>query len=66
MSEPCTEDQAMALEELYDELDLDGLQSRVIEAVGSYWADDINSRIADLDYEIRTTIRDMQRRTEGC
>lgn len=61
MDEPCTEAQVMALEELYDNLDLDGLQMDVIGAVGREWADDVNSAIAALDCEIRETVRDMRK-----
>lgn len=60
METPCAEEQAMALEEIYDGLDLDGLQADVIEAVGREWADGVNCAIAALDCEIRETVRDMR------
>lgn len=63
MSEGCTEGQIDALEAIFDWTDLDELQQSVIDAAGTYWADEINRRIADLDFEVRTTIRDM--RTEA-
>lgn len=55
----CTEDQVITLEAIYDEIDLDGLQESVINAVGGYWADDINIAIADMDFEFRKAIRGM-------
>ena len=66
MSAKCTDDQACALEIIYDELDLDRLQIQVIDAVGGYWADSINDRIADLDCEIRETIRGMRKEADGA
>lgn len=59
--EKCTDDQIAALEDIYDEIYLDGLQDQVLAAVGDYWADDINSAIASLDFAIRETISDMRR-----
>lgn len=60
MSAKCTEGRILALEEIYDELDLDGLQMDVVRAVGLDWADEVNSAVAALDCEIRETIRDMR------
>ena len=59
-----TEEQIIALEGIFDWIDLDGLQQQVIDAVGGYWADDINSAIAGLDCEIRETIRDMRKEAD--
>lgn len=61
MSAKCTEEQIQALEAIYDGLDLDGLQLDMIQAIGLDWADDINSAIAHLDFEIRTTMQDTRR-----
>lgn len=58
----CTEEQIIALEGIFDWIDLDNLQQQVIDAVGLDWADDINSAIANLECEIRETIRDMRRK----
>ena len=57
----CTEEQIIALEGIFDWIDLDNLQQQVIDAVGLDWADDINSAIANLEGEIRETIRDMRK-----
>lgn len=65
MSARCTDEQVYALEDIYDSLDLDGLQARIVDAVGDVWADDINAEVADLDCEIRTTLRDMRREVAG-
>lgn len=65
MSAICTEEQVDALEGIYDSLDLGGLQARIVAAVGDVWADDINVEVADLDYEIRTTLRDMRKEAAG-
>lgn len=64
MDESCTEEQIMALEEIYDEIDLDNLQRRLIDAAGRYWAEDINGAVAELDYEIRSAILDMRKEAE--
>lgn len=61
MEGPCTEEQIIALEGIFDRIDLDNLQQQVIDAVGLDWADDINSAIANLECEIRETIRDMRK-----
>ena len=61
MEGPCTEEQIIALEGIFDWIDLDNLQQQVIDAVGLDWADDINSAIATLECEIRETIRDMRK-----
>ena len=42
MEGPCTEEQIIALEGIFDWIDLDNLQQQVIDAVGLDWADDIN------------------------
>ena len=47
MEGPCTEEQIIALEGIFDWIDLDNLQQQVIDAVGLDWADDINSAIAN-------------------
>ena len=57
----CTEEQIIALEGIFDWIDLDNLQQQVIDAVGLDWADDINSAIANRECEIRETIRDMRK-----
>ena len=62
MSGTCTEEQIIALEGIFDWIDLDNLQQQVIDAVGLDWADDINSAIANLECEIRETIRDRRRK----
>ena len=62
MSGTCTEEQIIALEGIFDWIDLDNLQQQVIDAVGLDWADDINSAIANLECEIHETIRDMRRK----
>lgn len=49
------------MEGIFDWIDLDNLQQQVIDAVGLDWADDINSAIANLECEIRETIRDMRK-----
>lgn len=56
----CTQDQIDVLEDIYNELYLDGLQDRIRSAIGPYWADDIQSEIAALDFEIRDTLAQMQ------
>ena len=61
MSETCTEEQIIALEAIFDWIDLDNLQMQVIDAVGADWASDINSEIASLEYEVRETVRAMRR-----
>ena len=61
MEGPCTVEQIIALEGIFDWIDLDNLQQQVIDAVGLDWADDINSAIANLECEIRETIRDMRK-----
>lgn len=52
------------LENVYDELNLDGLQMEIIRAAGPYWADDINTAIAHLDYEFRDALAGMQREAD--
>ena len=42
MEGPCTEEQIIALEGIFDWIDLVNLQQQVIDAVGLDWADDIN------------------------
>lgn len=64
MDEQCTEEQILALENIYDELDLDNLQQQVINAAGRYWAEEINCAIAHLEYEIREAIRDMRKEAD--
>lgn len=64
MSETCTEEQISALEGIFDWIDLDNVQQSVIDAVGDYWADDITSAIAPLEFEVRETLRDMRKEVE--
>lgn len=54
------EQQIDALEGIFNWIDLDELQQSVIDAVGTYWADDINDKIAELDFEVLSTIRKMR------
>ena len=61
MEGPCTEEQIIALEGIFDWIDLDNLQQQVIDAVGAAWASDINSEIAGLECEARETVRAMRR-----
>lgn len=64
MSEKTLEDRIVDLEAVYDAADLDGLQERVIDAAGDYWAEDINLAVAGLDFEFRDAIRGMYRQLE--
>lgn len=57
------EEQIEALVSIFDWLDLDYLQQQVIDAVGTDWADGINGAVANLECEVRETLRDMRRVT---
>lgn len=50
-------DKAEALEDIYNDLDLDCLQEIVNHKVGEDQAEEIVGAISNLDFEIRNTIR---------
>lgn len=55
------EEQIIALEGVFGWIDLDGLQQQVVDAVGAEWADGVNCAIANLECEVRETVRDMRK-----
>ncbi|AJC11707.1 hypothetical protein JI75_02485 [Berryella intestinalis] len=50
-------DKAEALEDIYNDLDLDCLQELVNETVGEDQAEEVVGAISNLDFEMRDTIR---------
>lgn len=50
-------DKAEALDDIYNDLDIDCLQELVNETVGEDQAEEIVGAISNLDFEMRSTIR---------